>query len=91
MSDPTARRGDNIMALLKEMIKSKRGWTKTEMTDFLFMRYRTGVREQTLESIFNQLRDRAIIYAKPVTKHSPNLRWYVNVKRWTKLTGVSLS
>ena len=79
------------MALLKEMVKTKRGWTKTEMTDFLYMRYRGGVREQTLDGIFNQLRDRGIIYAKPVTRHSPNLVWYVNVKRWIKLTGVSLS
>lgn len=91
MSDPTARRGDNIMALLKTMQKSKKGWSQSGMLDFLFMKYRTGVREQTLESIFNQLKDRGIIFAKPKSKNSPILLWYVNQQRLVELTGVSLS
>lgn len=91
MSDPTARRGDNIMALLKTMKESKRGWSKTEMTDYLLLRYRAGVREQTLESIFNQLKDRGMIYAKTIKKHSPILRWYVNEHKLAKLTGATLT
>lgn len=79
------------MALLKTMTKSKRGWPKAEMLDFLFVRYRGGVREQTLESIFNQLKDRGVIYAKPTKPHSSIYRWHVNEKRLRELTGVIIT
>lgn len=90
MSDPTARRGDNIMAMLKAMKKDKNGWTKRQILDFLFVRYRAGVTEQTLESIFNQLKDRGIIFAKPVRKGTNIYRWFVNEERLMQLTGVNL-
>lgn len=77
MSDPTARRGDNVTALLDAMERSKRGWTKRQMKDFLFDRYRYGVREQTLDSIINQLKDRGKIYAKPISKGANIYRWHV--------------
>ena len=76
MSDPTARRGDNITALLDAMKRSNRGWTKRQMKDFLFERYRYGVREQTLDMIINQLKDRSKIYAKPTRKHANIYLWY---------------
>ncbi|MEM2102896.1 MAG: hypothetical protein QXM22_05225 [Candidatus Bathyarchaeia archaeon] len=76
MSDPTARRGDIISALLNEMRKSKRGWRKEEVKTFLFERYRFGVREETLEAIFMQLKDRLKIRAKPIKKDSSILLWY---------------
>ena len=76
MSDPTARRGDVLSALLNEMRKSGRGWRKEEVKTFLFERYRMGVREETLEAIFNQLKDRDKIYAKPVKKGSPIMVWF---------------
>jgi len=90
MSDPTARRGDNVMALLEAMDKSKRGWSEREIKEFLFIRYRMGIREETLQSIFNQLKDRVIIYAKPTSKGSNVYRWWVNKERLQQLTGVSL-
>jgi hypothetical protein len=76
MSDPTARRGDNISALLDAMRQSKRGWTKNQMKNFLFERYRYGVREQTLDMIINQLKDRGKIYAKPIRKGANIYLWY---------------
>ena len=91
MSDPTARRGDNVMGLLKTMKQSRRGWPKGEMLDYLFISYRAGVTEQTLERIFNQLKDRGLIYAKTIKKHSPVLRWYVNEHKLAKLTGATLT
>jgi len=90
MSDPTARRGDNIMAMLKAMKKNKNGWSKRQMLDFLFLRYRAGVREQTLENIFNQLKDRGIIFAKPIRKGANIYRWHVNDERLMELTGADL-
>lgn len=69
MSDPTGRRGDNIIALLERMKTpelQKRGLSKGEIKTFLFRRYRFGVRDQTLESIVSQLCDRGIIYLKRV-------------------------
>ena len=91
MSDPTDRRGDNVMAMLKAMKESKRGWPKSEMLDYLFISYRAGVKERTLESIFNQLKDRGLIYAKTIKKHSPILRWHVNEHKLAKLTGATLT
>jgi len=76
MSDPTARRGDIISALLEEMRKLRRGWKKEEVKNFIFERYRYGVREETLEAIFVQLKDRCKIYGKPITPNSPILLWY---------------
>ena len=76
MSDPTARRGDNITALLDTMKRSKKGWTKRQMKDFLFERYRYGVREQTLDMIINQLKDRNKIYGKPTRRGSNVIYWY---------------
>ncbi|MEM2975837.1 MAG: hypothetical protein QW821_05410 [Candidatus Bathyarchaeia archaeon] len=90
MSDPCARRGDNIMALLQAIQDSKRGWTKREIKDFLFARYRAGVREETLESIFNQLLDRAILYGKPKTKGSSVYVYFVNTEKLAKISGVHL-
>lgn len=77
MSDPTARRGDAINALLDAMRKSRRGWSKRQIKDFLFERYRYGVREQTLDLIFNQLKDHGIIAGKPARKGSRIILWYV--------------
>ena len=77
MSDPTARRGDNITALLEAMEQSKRGWTRNQIKNFLFERYRYGVREQTLDMIINQLKDRGKIYAKPIRKGANVYYWYV--------------
>ncbi|MDH5199614.1 MAG: hypothetical protein OEW93_01900 [Candidatus Bathyarchaeota archaeon] len=76
MSDPTARRGDNITALLEEMKRSGRGWTKRQIKSFLFERYRYGVREQTLDMIIDQLKDHALIYAKPARKGANIYLWY---------------
>ena len=83
MSDPTARRGDNISALLEAMKKSKRGWTKRQIKRFLFERYRYGVREQTLDMIINQLKDHALIYAKPIKKGANIYLWHA-VKKGPK-------
>lgn len=83
MSDPTARRGDNITALLNAMKDSKRGWTKREMKTFLFERYRYGVREQTLDMIINQLKDHGLIYAKPIRKGANVYLWHVVKERIT--------
>jgi len=90
MSDPTARRGDNIMALLEAMNKSGRGWTRREIQDFLFVRYRMGIREETLQSIFNQLLDRGIIYGKPKTPTSNVYLYYVDTRVLEMLTGIKL-
>jgi hypothetical protein len=90
VSDPCARRGDNVTALLQAMQESKRGWTKREIKDFLFVRYRAGVREETLENIFTQLLDRDIIYGKPKTKGSNVYVYFVDTQRLEKLTGVHL-
>lgn len=64
MSDPTARRGDNIKRLLSEMKKTRRGWTENQIKNFLFGQYRYGVTEQTLDRIFNQLKDHGVIFGK---------------------------
>lgn len=77
MSDPTARRGDNISALLQEMKKSKDGWTGNQIKNFLFERYRYGVREQTLDQIIMQLKDRGLIYKKPIRKGANVYRWHL--------------
>ena len=90
MSDPTARRGDNIMSLLEAMTKSGRGWTRREIQDFLFVRYRMGIREETLQSIFNQLLDRGIIYGKPKTPTSNIYLYHVDTQVLEMLTGVKL-
>ncbi|MEM2911599.1 MAG: hypothetical protein QW146_03755 [Candidatus Bathyarchaeia archaeon] len=90
MSDPTARRGDNIMALLEAMHKSQRGWFRREIQDFLFVRYRMGIREETLQSIFNQLLDRGIIYGEPKTSGSNVFVYFVNAQALEQLTGVRL-
>jgi len=90
MSDPCARRGDNVMALLETMQKSGRGWNRREIMDFLFVRYRMGVREETLQSIFNQVLDRGIIFGKPKTAGSNVYFYWVNVKVLEDLTGVKL-
>jgi len=90
MSDPTARRGDVIMALLETIVRSGRGWTRKEIMDFLFVRYRMGVREETLQGIFNQLLDRGIIYGKPKTPTSNVYVFFVNVQVLEALTGVKL-
>lgn len=90
MSDPTARRGDVIMALLEAMVRSGRGWTRKEIMDFLFVRYRMGVREETLQGIFNQLLDRGIIYGKPKTPTSNVYVYFVNTQVLEALTGVRL-
>jgi len=90
MSDPTARRGDNVMALLQAMVNSRRGWNKRECLDFLFRRYRFGVREETLEGIFNQLKDRGVLFAKPKAKGMNVFLWWVNTEVLEQLTGVRL-
>jgi len=90
MSDPTARRGDNIMALLQKMADSQRGWRKQDCLSFLFLRYRAGVREETLESIWRQLLDRGIIYGKPVEKGANIYLYHVDQDRLEQLTGVKL-
>lgn len=90
MSDPTARRGDIITALLEEMHRSKKGWSKKQVLDFLFARYRFGVRQETLESIFGQLKDRGILYARPVQKGSANLVWFVDIETVERLTGAHI-
>ena len=46
------------------------------MKDFLFERYRYGVREQTLDMIINQLKDRSKIYGKPTRRGSNVVYWY---------------
>lgn len=90
MSDPTARRGDNIMALLEAMHKSQRGWSRREIQDFLFVRYRMGIREETLQSIFTQLLDRGIIYGQPKTPGSNVFVYFVNAEALEMLTGIKL-
>jgi hypothetical protein len=90
MSDPTARRGDNIMALLEAMHKSQRGWLRREIQDFLFVRYRMGIREETLQSIFTQLLDRGIIYGEPKTPGSNVFVYFVNTQALEQLTGIRL-
>lgn len=74
MSDPTARRGDNITALVKNMIESNRGWSEKQIKTFLFEKYRYGVTEQTLDKIFEQLKTHGIIYGKKSTK--PPYIWF---------------
>jgi len=70
MSDPTARRGDHLTALMNAMTESKRGWTRGEMKRFLFRRYRGGVRKQTIDGIIADLLDNNWIIGKPRTKRS---------------------
>jgi hypothetical protein len=74
------------MALLDAMSRSDRGWFKSQMKDFLFFRYRGGVRDETLESIIQQLIDRSLIYGKP--KPGTNIfLYYVNKERIELLRG----
>lgn len=74
MSDPTARRGDNITALLQAMIDSNKGWSEKQVKAFLFKKYRYGVTEQTLDKILLQLKEHGIIYGKQSTK--PPYVWF---------------
>ncbi len=83
MSDPTARRGDNITALLEAMQKTKKGWSKFQMKRFLFVRYRYGVRKQTIDQILRQLLDNKIIIGKPIQPRSSVVLFYVNPKAET--------
>ena len=80
MSDPTARRGDNITALLDAMQKTERGWSKFQIRKFLFVRYRYGVRKQTIDQIVTQLLDNNIIIGKPIAPRSTIVLFYVNPK-----------
>ena len=80
MSDPTARRGDNITALLDTMKTTKKGWSKFQMKKFLFVRYRYGVRKQTIDQILQQLLDNKIIIGKPIAPDSTVVKFYVNPK-----------
>lgn len=57
MSDPTARRGDNITALLDHMVAKNSGWSKRMMSSFLAKRYRGGVRRQTIDGIIQDCID----------------------------------
>lgn len=77
MSDPTARRGDNITAMLEAMKKSGQGWTKSMMKRYLFMKYRYGVRKQTIDMIISQLTDHGIIIAKPIKRGANIYLYYV--------------
>lgn len=88
MSDPTGRRGDNIMNLVQAMQASNRGWNKREMQNFLFVRYRMGVREETLQNIIQQLIDRTIIYGKPKSEGSNVYMYFVNDGMIEQVTGV---
>ena len=77
MSDPTARRGDNITALLDAMkLTPNEGWTKNQIKKFLFIRYRFGVRKQTLDQIFQQLIDNGILFGKPIRPRSNIVKFY---------------
>lgn len=78
MSDPTARRGDNITALLDAMTKSGKGWSKFQIKKFLLVRYRYGVRKQTVDAIFQQLIDNKILIAKPIKPRSTVILYYVS-------------
>ncbi len=77
MSDPTARRGDNITALLDAMRKTDKGWSKFQIKKFLWVRYRYGVRKQTIDQIFQQLIDNHIIFGKPIEPRSTVVLFYV--------------
>jgi len=79
MSDPTARRGDNISSLLEKMIKSNKGWSKDQITEFLFKKYRYGVTEQTLDKIFEQLKQHGVIYGRK-TKNPPYIWFFPSIK-----------
>jgi len=74
MSDPTARRGDNITALLESMIESNRGWSEKQVKKFLYEKYRYGVTDQTLDKIIDQLKVYGIIYGRKSTK--PPYIWF---------------
>lgn len=80
MSDPTARRGDNIKRLITAMKQSKKGWTDNQIKTFLFRQYRYGVSEQTLDRIFEQLKLHNVIYGKKKEdkrSHMPaKILWY---------------
>jgi hypothetical protein len=78
MSDPTARRGDNITALLDTMKNTRRGWSKFQMKKFLLVRYRYGVRKQTIDAIIQQLLDNTIIIGKPIKPKSSILLYFPN-------------
>jgi len=80
MSDPTARRGDNITALLDTMKNTNRGWSNFQMKKFLFVRYRFGVRKQTIDQIIQQLKDNKIIIGKKITPESSIVKFWVNPK-----------
>jgi len=80
MSDPTARRGDNITALLDAMKSRDWGWSKFQMRKFLLVRYRYGVRKQTIDQIVQQLLDNKIIIGKPIKPKSSIVKYHVNPK-----------
>lgn len=84
MSDPTARRGDNVQALLeamrKDISKNGRGWAKRKMKKFLLKSYRFGVRDQTIDAIIKQLVENDQIVGKPLSPHSPLILWYPTVE-----------
>ena len=84
MSDPTARRGDNITAMLDAMKKSKRGWSQFQMTKFLLVRYRFGVRKATIDGIIQQLKDSKIIISKPIRADSTVVLFHVS-KNYSRL------
>jgi len=80
MSDPTARRGDNITALLDAIKNTKRGWSKFQMKRFLFVAYRFGVTKQTIAKIIQQLIENKILIAKPISPDSTIVKYHVNPK-----------
>lgn len=83
MSDPTARRGDNIKQLLTEIKKSRRGMFEQEIKDRLFELYRFGITEQTIDKIFEQLKNHNVIVGTPMKRPKterhkpPKIRWNV--------------
>jgi len=83
LSDPTARRGDNINALLQAIHDSRKGWSEWQMKTFLFERYRFGIREQTLHSIVKQLTDRKILIKKPIRKGVNVFLYHINKEVYT--------
>ena len=83
MSDPTARRGDVITNLLEWMHKKQKqkGMTKKQIKDFMFHRYRYGVREQTLDKNFQQLIDHGLIYGMRIPPRSNIVRYFASPEK----------
>jgi len=54
------------------------GWSKFQMKKFLFVRYRYGVRKQTIDQIVQQLLDNKIIIGKPIKPKSSVVKYFVN-------------